>query len=93
MAIVRQTKLFYFVNGTPYASLEEAQKADLKRLIDPALTESEPNGSLYADRLADWLLKNADAVATILRTTPRSRVRKPRKDKGVPRKKVEAVAP
>ena len=71
--------LFYEVNGQFYKDLEEAQKADLLAII--------PNEhGLTINGMADWLLANAEAVATILTTTPKSRNRKPRKDKGLPRK-------
>lgn len=86
--INRTRKLFYEVAGTFYPSLEEAQKADLKAMIPVNLWSNASGG----DPLVDWLLANAAAVANILTTTPRSRIRKPRKDKGVPRKVKQEVA-
>ena len=79
--------LFYEVNGTFYKDLAEAQKADLTALFD-----SWTGGGTRED-VADWMLKNAEAISTILTTTPRSRRRKPRKDKGVPRSKSVTKAP
>ncbi len=85
--ITKQTKLFYFVGTTPYASLEEAQKADLLRLMPD-------DWAANRTVTCDWLMDNAQAIAEILTTTPRSRNRKPRKDKGVPRKvKAPEVTP
>lgn len=85
--ITRQTKLFYEVAGQFYPSLAEAQKADLLAMLPT------DGSAISADVLADWLLANAPAVARILTTTPKSRNRKPRKDKGIPRKSApEGVA-
>ena len=84
--ITRQTKLFYEVAGNFYPSLAEAQKADLLAILPTALGGT-------AEAVAEWLLANAGPVATILTTTPKSRNRKPRKDKGVPRKQAQEVTP
>lgn len=84
--INRTRCLFYEVKGVFYKDLAEAQKADLLSLLPPEI-------GLTKDGIADWLLANAEAVATILTTTPRSRIRKPRKDKGVPRKPKVALTP
>lgn len=75
--INRTRCLFYEVGGVFYKDLIEAQKADLLKILPPDLAVSE---------LADWMLKNANDLAVILTTTPKSRRRKPRKDKGIPRK-------
>jgi hypothetical protein len=88
--INRTRQLFYEVKGVFYKDLAEAQKADLGALIPE--TFFADLGTHPSDTLTDWLLKNAEAIATILRTTPRSRRRKPRADKGVPRKKNQPVA-
>jgi hypothetical protein len=87
--INRTRCLFYEVQGVFYKDLVEAQKADLAALI-PANFFAEL-GTHSTDILTDWLLKNGEDIARILTTTPKSRNRKPRKDKGVPRKRsVEA---
>lgn len=86
--ITRQTKLFYFVGDTPYASLEEAQKADLLKLIPAQYKDGTSMGD--RQRLAEWMVEFAEAITVILTATARSRIRKPRKDKGVPRKKDSA---
>jgi hypothetical protein len=83
MAITKQKQLFYFVDGKPYASLEEAQLVDLEALIPGEVKTTPEVGKL----LAAWMLKNSDAIVATLTTTTRSRARKPRADKGVPRKK------
>jgi len=88
--ISRQTKLFYEVAGNFYPSLAEAQKADLLALIP---LQWPDGATIPAQKLAEWLLDHAEAVATILTTTPRSRNRKPRRDKGVPRKVKAEVVP
>jgi len=84
--IRRQRTLFYFVGDQAFPSLAEAQKADLLAILPP-----EVGGT--AEAVADWLLANAGLVATILTTTPRSRNRKSRRDKGVPRKVKAEVVP
>ena len=85
--INRTIKLFYEVAGHFYPSLLEAQKADLLSLMPVDL-------GLTKDGVADWLLANAASVARILTTTPKSRNRKSRCDKGVPRKaKIPEVTP
>jgi hypothetical protein len=76
--ITRTRCLFYEVAGVFYRNLAEAQKADLLKILPPDQKGAE---------LAEWLLANSEAVATILTTTPRSRARKPRSDKGKPHKK------
>lgn len=85
--ITRQTKLFYEVAGKFYPTLLEAQKVDLLAII-PAEWNDNPASPAI---VSDWILANMQSVATILTTTPRSRNRKPRKDKGIPRKKLEAA--
>ena len=98
--INRTRCLFYEVKGTYYKDLQEAQKADLKALINiEAIADLDANETLAPQQverakesLADWLLKNAEEIAIILTTTPKSRRRKPRAGKGVPRKKKSGVA-
>ena len=91
----RQTNLFYYVGQIAFTSLAEAQKFDLKQLMPATAAFSdaqETDGTpVWQNQLADWLLANAAIIAKILTTTPRSRNRKPRKDKGVPRVKAENV--
>ena len=87
--ITKQRTLFYFVGDRPFKDLADAQRADLVALIPDSVAKE---GGGKAD-LAEWLLANAEAISTILTTTPRSRIRKPRKDKGVPRKRTEEVKP
>jgi hypothetical protein len=84
--ITRTRCLFYECDGVFYKDLAEAQKADLMKLFP------DHWGTSTKEEVSDWLLKNAEAVATILLTTPRSRRRKPRSDKGVPRKKTALEA-
>jgi hypothetical protein len=74
--------MFYEVSGKFYPTLFEAQKADLMEIIPMQWPDGTASGGL----LASWLLENAEAVAVILTTTPKSRRQKPRKDKGKPRK-------
>ena len=88
--INRTRCLFYEVKGVFYKNLAQAQKADLLSIIPDAWEGANGEALNKSDArvvVADWLLKNAEAVALILTTTPRSRIRKPWKDKGVPRKK------
>ena len=70
--IRKQRQLFYFVGEKPYASLEEAQKADLM-----ALMPVHPNNPLGMtnDGIADWMIKNSAAIVDTLTTTPKSRLR------------------
>jgi len=75
-----QRQLFYFVNETPYASLEEAQKADLVALMDGVFPYPQ-----HQSPIADWLLANKEAIVDTLTTTPRSRL-KARKAHGAIRK-------
>jgi hypothetical protein len=77
--INRTRCLFYEVKGVFYKDLAEAQKADLKALMPSDWQTPHEN-------VLDWMMANAEPIATILTTTPKSRIRKPRKDKGVPRK-------
>ena len=57
----------------------------------PAEWEPGDNGK---ENLADWLMKNSEAIVATLLTTPKSRARKPRSDIGKPRKKkAKAVVP
>ena len=88
MPITKQKQLFYFVNGVPFESLESAQRADLRQLIPKAWAVTDVN---MPDLVADWMLKNSEAIVATLTTTPKSRIRKPRKDKGVARKKTVPV--
>ena len=78
--INRTRCLFYEVGGVYYKDLIEAQKAELIKLIPAQYQDGVSLGDTA--RFADWLLANAEAVATILTTTPKSRIRKPRSDKG-----------
>ena len=78
--------LFYEVGGVFYQDLAEAQKADLLKLFDTYTGTSK-------ETMAEWLLENAKPLVAILTTTPRSRVRKTRKDKGVPRVKRQDMQP
>lgn len=87
--INRTRCLFYEVKDVFYKDLAEAQKADLAALIPNDLLNSATTGDERVRVMSEWLLKNAEAVAAILTTTPRSRRRKPRSDKGVPRKKTK----
>jgi hypothetical protein len=84
--ITKQRTLFYFVNGKPYASLEEAQKVDLIALVPKDWPMPQTQEAL-AESIALWLLSHSTEIVNTLTTTPRSRARKPRADKGVPRKK------
>ena len=87
MITTKQPGFFYWVGTTPYVTLEEAQKADLKPLMPT-------DWATPHEAVIEWMLANAAALAKILSTTPRQRVRKQRCDKGVPRKaKVQEVKP
>ena len=82
--ITKQRALFYFVGDQAFKSLEEAQKADLKKLIPIELTDVA-NEDASKDRICDWLLKNSAAIVDCLTTTPKSRLRG-RKSHGATRK-------
>ena len=86
--ITKQKCLWYFVGDQAFKSLEEAQKADLEALLP---TQWEDGTSVPRDGIAEWMLKNSNAITDCLTTTPRSRLRgrklhggtrKPRSDKG-----------
>jgi len=75
--------LFYEVGGQFFKSLEEAQKADLAKLIPE--TFFAELGTHPTDTLTTWLLANSTAICDCLTTTPRSRLRG-RKTHGAERK-------
>jgi len=86
--ISKQRCLFYFVGDQAFKSLEEAQKADLKKLLeslkeDRITCTGEPKE--LDESVADWLLANSTAIVDCLTTTPRSRLRG-RKTHGAERK-------
>lgn len=88
--ITKQRQLFYFVGDTPYKDLASAQKADLIKMLPPEFlltlgitTEFKESA---AERIADWMLDNADAIVDTLTTTPTSRL-KARKSHGGTRKR------
>lgn len=84
--INRTRCLFYEVGGVYFKDLSEAQKADLMALL--AQTNFLAGGeSSVTTLISEFLLANSESVARILTTTPRSRARKPRADKGKPHKK------
>lgn len=82
--IRKQRQLFYFVGDKPYASLEEAQKADLKVMMFP---ETSPEDK---ETWANWLLKNAKEIVDTLTTTPKSRLRARKLHGGIKKKKTIA---
>ena len=82
--IVKTRCLFYEVEGQFYKSLEEAQIADLIKLVP---NDFLADGSMDSGhKIASWLLSNKDAITCILTTTPRSRA-KARKANGATRKR------
>jgi thiamine pyrophosphate-dependent acetolactate synthase large subunit-like protein len=86
--ITKQRTLFYFVGDQAFKSLEEAQKADLKKLMeslkeDRITCTGEPKE--LDEAVSDWLLTNSAAIVDCLTTTPRSRLRA-RKTHGAERK-------
>jgi len=81
--ITKQRTLFYFVGDESFKSLEEAQKADLAKLIPE--TFFAELGTQPTDTLTTWLLANSTAIVDCLTTTPRSRLRG-RKTHGAERK-------
>lgn len=95
--ITKQRTLFYFVGDQAYKSLEDAQRADLRKLMPQTAAFSdaqETDGTpAWHNQLADWLMKNSAAIVDTLTTTPKSRlkgrkshgaVRKPRAAKALP---------
>ena len=84
--------LFYEVDGQFFKSLDEAQKADLKKLVPEQWVTVMGKDS--QEVVADWLLANKDALVDCLTTTPTSRL-KARKSHGavrIPRKPKAAPA-
>lgn len=80
--------LFYEVGGQFFKSLEEAQKADLKKLLESLQkdrTTCTGDPKELDEAIADWLLANSTALVDCLTTTPRSRLRG-RKTHGAERK-------
>lgn len=76
--ITKQRQLFYFVGDKPYASLEEAQKADLIQLMPDSLCRINTCGDDTVEQkqsFAKWLIENSKAIVDTLTTTPRSRLR------------------
>lgn len=84
--IRKQRQLFYFVGDTPYASLEEAQKADLKVMMFPEISPDDK------ETWANWLLKNAKEIVDTLTTTPKSRLRARKLHGGTKKKSTPATA-
>lgn len=75
--IRKQRQLFYFVGDKPYASLEEAQAADLAALVPDSLCGIQlgPDGEAAKKVIARWMIKNASAIVDTLTTTHKSRLR------------------
>lgn len=69
-----QRQLFYFVGDKPYASLEEAQKADLIQIMPDGWKANSPLAPAQ-EEIANWLLNHAKEIVDTLTTTPRSRLR------------------
>lgn len=75
--------LFYEVGGQFFKDLEEAQAADLKKLLPgDFLTDGTMD---FGEKLAGWLISNKEAIVDCLTTTPKSRLRG-RKSHGATRK-------
>jgi hypothetical protein len=61
-------------DGVVYATIEEAQKAELEKLLNPMTERCFATGGVFCTRtLAGELLTNADAILSILTTGPRTR--------------------
>ena len=90
--ITKQKALFYYVGDEVFPSLEEAQKCDLKKLIDEKLDPATLEESSWKDTVASWLIKNSVAIVDILTTNPRSRS-KARKANGAKRAKKAKAQP
>ena len=94
--ITRQKQLWYFVGDQAFKSLEEAQKADLIKLM-PSDWPAPVTTDKMNEFLSEWILTNSAAILDCLTTTPKSRLRgrkiygaqrKPRTPKTAP----EAIA-
>lgn len=64
------TRAYKASNGVVYASIEEAQKAELERLFEK---ESDGAPTYVSWEIAEKLLKEAETVLAILTTGPRAR--------------------
>lgn len=89
--IRKQRQLFYFVGDTPYASLEEAQKADLKAMMEGHLF-ADGSTVISQDNIAGWLLNNAKEIVDTLTTTPKSRLRARKLHGGTKKKSTPTTA-
>lgn len=93
--ISKQRALFYFVGDQAFKSLEDAQKCDLKALIGSDIRNLWKASSATDncdDLIAQWIMKNKDAIVDTLTTTPTSRL-KARKLHGGKRKPKSATVP
>lgn len=79
---------FYEVAGRFFKDRAEAQRVELEAMIPPDVAGAEAR-----PKLAEWLVANAEVVARILGNGHQKPKRKPRKDKGVPRKRQEEAKP
>jgi hypothetical protein len=84
-----QQKPAYWIGQIPFPTIQEAQRQELSALISQGGVLNDS-----ANSVIERILENADEVVDILTCKPKSKEpRKTRKDKGVPRKKVEPATP
>lgn len=76
--ITKQRQLFYFVGDQPFKTIEEAQRHDLKEILQKSEIDWDATSE---NHIIDWMMQNAAAIVDTLTTTPTSRA-KARKTNG-----------
>jgi hypothetical protein len=86
--ITKSKTVLFFVDDKSFESLDQAKKFNLESLAPNTWREFKPD---MPERVADWLIENAEAITDILTTTPRSRAKARKANGGGKKRKAKAA--